>query len=148
MQWNAGVNAGFCPPEADPWLPLAEDYETNNVEAQRENPRSMLVLHRRLLALRRTEPALSSGSYSPVEVAGDLLAYEREQSGRRFLIVLNLGRGAASLPTEGHEAGGRVVLSTHLDRDGEDVAAGAFALRGDEGAIIELRSNSEGTGHA
>ena len=35
-----------------------------SVEAQRDDPRSMLALHRRLLALRRAEPALHAGSWA------------------------------------------------------------------------------------
>ena len=31
------------------------------------------------------------GSYESVEASGDLLAYAREEDGRRFIIVLNLG---------------------------------------------------------
>jgi alpha-glucosidase len=49
----------------------------------------MLSLHRRLLALRRAEPALAVGSYAPVE-ADRLLAYGREKDGRRFVVALNL----------------------------------------------------------
>ena len=42
---------------AAPWLPVAEDYAASvNVAAQRDDPRSMLALVRRLLALRRAHP--------------------------------------------------------------------------------------------
>ena len=68
-------NAGFCPDGVEPWLPLADDHSTNNVETQREDPGSVLALHRALLSLRRSEPALCVGVYEPVEADGDLLAY-------------------------------------------------------------------------
>ncbi|MCP6600277.1 alpha,alpha-phosphotrehalase, partial [Klebsiella pneumoniae] len=64
MQWDDGPNAGFS--AAEPWLPLAEDWEACNVEAQRSDPASMLTLHRRLLALRRDHAALSVGGYRDV----------------------------------------------------------------------------------
>jgi alpha-glucosidase len=136
MQWDAGPNAGFCPPEVEPWLPLADDYKTSNVASEREDPASMLELHRRLLALRRAEPALSLGSYEPVESEGDLLTYVREKGDRRFLIALNLGPEPATLKTGGWMAEGKIALSTHLDREDEEVA-GALELRGDEGVIVE-----------
>ena len=87
----------------------------------------------RLLALRRSEPALSIGAWTPLTADGDLLAYERSHAGRRLAVVLNLGHEplAADLP-----AGGRILLSTHLDRDGEGVA-GRVELRPDEGVIVE-----------
>ena len=133
MQWDSGPNAGFCPPAVEPWLPLADDYESANVASEREDPSSILTLHRRLLALRRSEPALALGSYSPVEAEGDLLAYVREKDDRRFLIALNLGPEPTTF--ESPEIEGRLVLSTHLDRE-DEVVEGAIELRGDEGVIV------------
>jgi alpha-glucosidase len=138
MRWDASPNAGFCPPDVEPWLPVADDYRTYNVAVEREDATSMLTLHRRLLALRRAEPALAAGSYEPVEAAGDLLTYVREKDDRRFLIVLNLGHRPQDFFPDGPELRGRVALSTRLDRDDERLD-GALALRGDEGVVVELR---------
>src|ERR671916_1410933 len=46
MQWDTGPNAGFCPQNAEPWLPVANDYRTSNVASERAVQRSMLALHR------------------------------------------------------------------------------------------------------
>jgi alpha-glucosidase len=129
MQWNWTANAGFT--TGEPWLPVGEDRAEVNVETHKRNPRSMLALHRRLLALRRAEPALALGSYAPVEAADNLLAYAREKDGRRYLITLNLGSRPQPLG-----AAGRVVLSTFLDREDEAVGDTLY-LRGDEGLILE-----------
>jgi alpha-glucosidase len=145
MQWDAGPNAGFAPAKATPWLPLADDYAKVNVVAQRKDSRSMLSLHRRLIALRRDEAALSTGSYESVDGPDDVVAYVRrdDETGRRFLVVLNLcNEPRTFLPTGGGERrirriDGPVVLSTHLDREG-DAAAGEITLRADEGVIIRL----------
>src|SRR5918997_879666 len=118
MQWDGTASSGFT--TGPPWLPVADDYDTNNVAAGREDPASTLALHRRLLALRRAEPALAIGSYAPVEAEGDVLAYARERDGRRFLVVLNLGSRPRTFASA--EIHGRLALSTHLDRDGEKVA--------------------------
>jgi alpha-glucosidase len=134
MQWDSGPNAGFT--SGAPWLPLADDYPAATVAAQRDDPRSMLALHRKLIDLRRAEPALHVGAFAPVAATGDLLAYIRERSGRHFLVALNLGGQAATLGA-GTLGGGRIALSTHLDRAGERVS-GDLALRGDEGVIVEL----------
>jgi alpha-glucosidase len=134
MQWDGGLNAGFT--GGAPWLPLANDYPASNVAAQRDDPRSMLSLHRRLSELRRAEPALHVGSYAPVAATGDLLAYLREGGGRRFLVALNLGGQAATLGASALGSG-RIVISTHLDRTGEQVR-GDLTLRGDEGVIVAL----------
>jgi alpha-glucosidase len=82
MRWDGSPNAGFCPEGATPWLPVAGDRETVNVEAQERDPRSMLSLFRRLTGLRRELPALAVGSYAPLDVGGeDVFAYLREHGG-------------------------------------------------------------------
>jgi alpha-glucosidase len=135
MQWDASASAGFT--SGAPWLPLAPDYAERNVAAQRDDPRSILTLHRRLLELRRAEPALSVGGYVPLPAAGDVLAYVRESGGRRFLVALNFGDHPQRLPLEAGLAGS-VALSTRLDREGEPVAD-ALDLRPDEGLVVALQ---------
>ena len=125
MQWDPTPNAGFCQPDVKPWLPVATDSSTVNVEAQREDPASTLALYRRLLALRRAEPALSVGSYAPVETAGDLLAYVREHAGRRFFVALNLGHEPVSLPARkpGVQSRSRPTWTAPTKRSGQPRAA-------------------------
>lgn len=133
MQWSSGAQAGFT--NGAPWLPLAADYRENNVEVEREDPKSMLSLYRRLIALRQAEPALMVGRYSALPVAGGVMAYIRQEGGRLLLIVLNMGSEPIVYNLTSDKRG-RVVLSTHLDRDGEQVG-GEVELRGDEGLILE-----------
>ncbi|MCM8748260.1 alpha-amylase family glycosyl hydrolase [Thermomicrobiaceae bacterium CFH 74404] len=135
MQWDSVPNAGFT--LGQPWLPLSPDYPTCNVEAQRDDPRSILTLHRRLLALRRAEPALSIGSYRSLPAEGELIAYLREDGERRFLIVLNFGHWVRRYACGQIDLRGSVVLSTYLDREGEMVDRDLL-LRPDEGVIIGL----------
>ncbi|HYH82379.1 MAG TPA: alpha-amylase family glycosyl hydrolase [Longimicrobium sp.] len=132
MQWSAAPNAGFS--TAEPWLPVAADYRETNVETQRCDPASMLSLHRRLLALRRAEPALSVGTYAPVDAEGDVLAYVREHEGRRFLVALNLASTPVSLEVDGT---GELVLSTDADRR-EAAVRGRVDLHDDEGVIVRV----------
>ena len=135
MQWEDGPGAGFT--TGQPWLPLAADYRLRNVKVQRDDPSSMLSLHRRLLELRRREPALQVGSYVPVGLSGSVMAYLREHEGRRFLVALNLGSTAGSLASEHVELRGRVLVGTRLEREGSRVE-GAIELAGDEGIVALL----------
>src|SRR6185295_17042801 len=89
MQWNGEPNVGFS--SGEPWLPVADDYPVVNVDAENHDPKSMLTLYRRLLALRRAHPALYAGRYQPVAMTGDLVAYVRREGSEAFLIALNLG---------------------------------------------------------
>jgi alpha-glucosidase len=134
MQWSDGPNAGFS--SGRPWLPLADDYQIANVAAERDDSRSMLALHQRLIELRRATPALEVGSYAALPAEGDLLAYMREAGGQRRLIVLNLGQQSQSIEL-GALGAGRIILSTHLDRADEPVG-GALSLRADEGVLVGL----------
>ncbi|MBV9108069.1 MAG: DUF3459 domain-containing protein [Gemmatimonadetes bacterium] len=132
MQWSGAPHGGFT--AGTPWLPIAPDYREVNVETQRCDPASMLALHQRLLALRRAEPALSVGSWTPVAAEGDVLAYLREHGDSRFLVALNLGPSPASLDFGG---GREVALSTSTESR-EMRIRGRVDLRGGEGIIARL----------
>jgi alpha-glucosidase len=137
MQWDAGPNAGFSPAGVETWLPLADDYAAHNVAALADDPTSIFTLYTRLLHLRRATPALYGGSYHPLDVGyDDVYAYLREDGGQRYLVALNFTAEPRTLAVPG-ETSGRVVLSTHLDRE-ESVSLDALALRGNEGVLIQL----------
>jgi alpha-glucosidase len=131
MQWSADVNAGFT--EGAPWLPVADDFRQVNVEVQREDPGSMLTLHRRLIELRRRTPALCVGEYVHVHTDDDLLVYERVADAERVRVALNLSGRARSLAWP--DPRWRVILSTQLDREGD--VGEALELRPDEGVVIQ-----------
>jgi alpha-glucosidase len=133
MQWDASHAAGFT--TGEPWLPVAADYRETNAEKQREDPTSLLSLYRRLIDLRRAEPALHGGSLRLLRGQEEALAYVREGSGSRFLIALNIGAEPRTIEAPGER--GQVVQSTHLDREGERVAD-RLELRGNEGVIARL----------
>jgi alpha-glucosidase len=133
MQWDRSHSAGFT--TGEPWLPTG-DPERCSVDAQRDDPDSILTLHRRLLALRRAEPALAVGAWAPVDATGSVLAYLRTDGASRFLVALNLGSEPARL--EGEWAG-EVALSSILGNEGAEVS-GAVSLVGGEGVVIRLRA--------
>jgi len=123
MAWNAGPHAGFS--TAEPWLPLHPDWPVRNVAAQAGDPGSILSLYRRLLTLRRTEPALSVGSFALVDAPAGVLAYDRIEGDRRLRILLNLRDAAVTMDWRG-----AVMLST---LDGEPEPG---MLRANEGLIL------------
>ncbi len=135
MPWEGGPGAGFT--TGRPWLPLGDDNQARHVAAQRDDPASMLTLHRRLLRLRRSarpcmpapttrsRPAATSWPTSAALPAPPLPG--RPQPRPRPTRLAGPGLAVA----------GRVALSTHPDRDGDPVAA-PLDLRGDEGVVVEL----------
>lgn len=138
MQWDASPNAGFCPPEVEPWLPVTADYKTRNVAVMSQDPTSILTLYHQLLALRQETPALFGGRYRPVDagVPSDCYVYVREADGSRYLVALNFAAEPRTLALAEAEEG-RILLSTHLDRE-EPATLGALQLRAYEGVIIAL----------
>jgi len=140
MQWSAQRNAGFS--DAAPWLPVANDFDEVNVEAQRGDPHSVLTLYSRLIALRRAEPALETGRFEALECEGDVLAYFRHPQGDEsaFLVALNLGDTDHILPEHGSH--GVIVLSTRLDRESEAVH-GTMRLRPSEGVIVRIQPQAQ-----
>ncbi len=140
MQWDATRNSGFT--DAEPWLPLADAHLSENVENQRADPTSLFNLHRRLIALRRTEPALTMGSYIPIVARGDLLLFVRQTPAQRILITLNLGEEPTEVSFPGSRLEGTVLVSSFGDRDGETVS-GDVDLRPNEGFVIRLDANTD-----
>jgi alpha-glucosidase len=135
LQWNGSKHAGFS--SIEPWLAISDDFPVVNVDAEDRDPKSILTLYRRLLALRRANAALHSGRYESVAMTGDLVAYVRREGTQAFLVALNLGPEAYALSLAALGSTGRVVLSSFLDR--EDAAPTRDVnLRADEGVILAL----------
>ena len=129
MQWDARAHAGFS--SAEPWLPVASDYRDINVARQKADATSMLSLYSALIALRRSQSALSIGSYVPVSASERVLSYERRHAGRALHVALNMSGESESVNLRG-----RLLLSTFLDHGGER-ANGMRRLRPAEGVIVE-----------
>jgi alpha-glucosidase len=143
MQWDGSRFAGFC--AVEPWLPISDDYQVVNVEAEDADAASILTLYRQLLKLRREHSALSIGDYVPVAMTGDLLAYIRRARHERFLVALNLGGGPYALSLTSLNTTGRVVLSSHLDR-ADTEPTDSISLRANEGVVIALPAEGERRG--
>jgi glycosidase len=86
MQWEPADGGGFS--TAEPWLPLG-DAGARSVDAQRDDPASLLCLYRRLIDLRRRTPALHSGSYRSLDAPDGVFAYERRAGSSRVRVALN-----------------------------------------------------------
>ncbi len=135
MQWDAGPQAGFSP--AEPWLPVSADYQARNVAAMLADSTSILALYRQLLAIRKGSAALQTGSYTPIDILPeDCFIYRRETPHERILAALNFSNEAKTFSLADFGKA-HVMLSTHLDRDGE-ISLKDITLRPNEGLLIQL----------
>ncbi len=136
MQWSRELNAGFT--KGTPWLPVAADYPRTNVASQANDPASMLSLYRRILALRRSEPALAVGDYTSVTAEEGFLAYERSHAARTLLILLNLSSATQVFRRMGVDTLGQLLLSTDSSRAAA-VLNDRIELSSGEGVVIAVR---------
>jgi glycosidase len=139
MQWNDEAHGGFAPAgTAATWLPVAADYERVNVSRQLVEPDSLLNLYRKLLAYRKSSPALQWGSYEAVDGAPvDCFVYLRQAGEERVLVVLNFGETERSvrLPQSDRAV---VALSSRPGREGSEVGP-EVQIEGHEGVVVELK---------
>jgi alpha-glucosidase len=141
MQWDGSRHAGFS--EAEPWLPLADDFATHNVAELGRDPASIYSLYRRLVALRRSRPALTRGGYSAALSGEDLLIFVRQCEEDCLLVALNFGNTEQSVDLPPHLPGARILLSSNMDREGEQIV-GTMRLGANEGVVLST-SSTEGT---
>ncbi len=98
MQWSADRNAGFS--RANPqklYLPIIIDpeyhYEAVNVEAQQNNPHSLLWWMKRLIAQRKGSKAFGRGTLEFLTPSNRrVLAFIRRYEEETILVVANLSR--------------------------------------------------------
>ena len=98
MQWSADRNAGFS--RSSPhrlYLPIVSDpefhYEAFNVEAQQNNPHSILWWTKRLIAMRKRYKAFGRGTLEFLYPENHrVLAFIRRHQDEVILVVANLSR--------------------------------------------------------
>ena len=95
MVWDKAARfGGFS--EAAPWLPVSAAHIRKAVSAQEADATAMLHHYRAAIGLRRQLPALRDGDMSEVDVAGDILAFERRLSGQHLFCAFNLSATEAA----------------------------------------------------
>jgi alpha-glucosidase len=94
LPWTRGSGHGW--PSA-PWLPFPPEASERSVEAQTEDPDSILHLYRRLLRARRASPALALGDLELLQVPGGILVYRRHAPGDARTVVINYSDASASI---------------------------------------------------
>ncbi len=115
MQWTPEPGRGFTAPDTAPWLPTTPAGDGYDVATQLDDPTSILNLYRELLVLRRRHPELHSGSFVALDGQPEgVLGYHRHAAGSTVRVYVNFGPEARAV------RGGRVLLSSYLDRSGSE----------------------------
>ncbi|PYE85762.1 maltose alpha-D-glucosyltransferase [Pseudoroseicyclus aestuarii] len=116
MQWSPDRNGGFS--RAEPqrlYLPTIQDpvygFEARNVEAQSNDPSSMLNWMRRMVSVRKTQSVFGRGEMKLLYPSNrKVLAYVREHEGTSVLCVANLSRQAQAVEIDLSDYNGSVPI--------------------------------------
>jgi alpha-glucosidase len=125
MPWSSGPGAGFTAPGVEPWLPIGDSH-AGTVQAQRDDPGSVLHLTRELIRLRSSSD-LGTGPFRTISRDRGLWMWQRGG-----LVV------TANLSAEPHEialAGRRVAVGSRPDRE-RDRSAGHITLAPWEALVL------------
>jgi len=141
MPWDATPSHGW--PTDDPWLPWPPDADHRNVADQSADPASILSLYSRLLAARRSSPALQVGAITladladPADPAFPVVAYERRDGDDVRQVLVNF-TAEPVVVTDALAGGGDwiVEVSTHVDHEGSPFTG---SLDADEAVVLSLR---------
>jgi glycosidase len=98
MQWDASEFVGFS--SAKPWISIPENAHAVNVAKQSHETDSVLAFYRRLLQLRKENPALHSGDYAWLKTDGSILRYLKEKEDSKVLVMLNFSAEPAAVSIE------------------------------------------------
>ncbi|MFC8076885.1 glycoside hydrolase family 13 protein [Streptomyces sp. NPDC057307] len=117
LPWTgATASLGFSPDGAPaaPWLPQPADWAAMSVEAQLDDPDSVLTLYREALALRRARLVGLPETLALADAGADTVCFDRPGG---FRCLVNIGTEAVAVP-----AGARVLLSSGpVARDADGV---------------------------
>ena len=124
MQWDRSKNAGFST-SAKTWLWVPPSASTYNVEVQKKDPNSILNFYKKLIALRRTHPAVRDGAYVTLNPNDpNVLSFLRKGEGSSVLVALNMSAQNQTLKFELSAQGistskGRLLLSAPKPASGD-----------------------------
>ena len=141
MQWDNTPNAGFT--SGVPWLPIPVSYKTHNVASELENPNSILMFYKNLLALRHSDPALLDGDYVALnQDDANVMSYLRRYQDEAVLVVLNMSpepqKASFNLAPQGFSSSASQNAADNHARDAGKRVAGGYVV----GAILGLYRGS------
>lgn len=134
FQWDTTQNAGFT--TGTPWLKVNPNYQTINAEAQEKDPNSTLNYFKKLVKLRKQEPAFVYGTYTLLDKENpNVYAYTRELNGKKLLVLLNFSDKEATYNTGFLTLKSKIILGNYQDL----INTKTNMLRPYEAKIIELK---------
>ena len=140
MQWTNGENGGFT--KGTPWLKVNPLFKDVNVEAQEQDPDSVLNYYRKLIALRKSDElkeVFTYGKFLPeYENVDGVMAFYRKDESKCILVAANFGKDAATIKLKSEIE--KVWLSNRIDGT-VDCEKDSLNLRSCEVVVLELENH-------
>ncbi|MSC76827.1 alpha-glucosidase [Eubacterium ramulus] len=140
MQWTSGENGGFT--KGTPWLKVNPLFKDVNVEAQEQDPDSVLNYYRKLVALRKSDElkeVFTYGEFLPeYENVDGVMAFYRKDESKCILVAANFGKDAATIKLKSEIE--KVWLSNRVDGT-VDCEKDSLNLRSCEVVVLELENH-------
>jgi len=121
MVWEASNHHGGFSSAYRTWLPVPHEHINLSVEAAEADPGALLHHYRRAIGFRHAHRALKRGEQTPCAVMGNVLIFERSESGERIFCAFNMGEAPATIPMpqgRWHAVGGE-LNAAHEGADGK-----------------------------
>ena len=134
MQWSKDEHAGFS--NSKPWLPVNKGYGKLNVDAEQQDEKSLFILYKKLLQLRKEYPALQNGAWEAI-VKGEnsVLIYLRKSENQQLWVLLNFSPFSKKVLID-KPLTGKILLSTNREID-ETIESSDLKLFGFEASLVE-----------
>ena len=140
MQWTSGENGGFT--KGTPWLKVNPLFKDVNVEAQEQDPDSVLNYYRKLVALRKSDElkeVFTYGEFLPeYENVDGVMAFYRKDESKCILVAANFGKDAATIKLKSEIE--KVWLSNRINGT-VDCEKDSLNLRSCEVVVLELENH-------
>lgn len=112
MQWSGKKYAGFS--EQTPWISIPSNYKEINVEAEEQDPDSVLNYYRKLVRLRKEYLVIQEGSIDFLcQDQEGIFAYERVLGKQRLVVYHNLTEEEIPLPMPVEVSEGTLLLENY-----------------------------------
>ena len=141
MQWTSGENGGFT--KGTPWLKVNPLFKDVNVEAQEQDPDSVLNYYRKLVALRKSDElkeVFTYGEFIPeYENVDGIMAFYRKDESRCILVAANFGKDATTMKLK---SGIKKIWLSNRAEEMVDFEVATLNLRSCEVVVLELENTN------
>lgn len=130
MQWNDEENAGFSAKGVTTWLPINPNFQNGiNVASQENDPNSLLTFYKKMLRLRKNNPALKFGEYDLVPQGNEkVFCFTRAFQGNAILIAINFSASQQKVQFAGKNTRFRTIIFSSAQRAPNEVTKSELVL--------------------